>query len=381
MRGRMMLLVLALAAGCGNNTTGGTADMEVPPDMSRGPTDHPPLWRLQHLTTAPVQKAPEVWTVVWPGDEVLGGQIVDFLDWMLTSDYWMTSMGEYGIGAGTSKGLIVLPTAAPAVIGDAQLAGLSTMLVSSGQITGSTNTQVVFFPPPTTKVNLDGSTSSCSAFLGYHEHGKNSADAVAYAVTARCVGSPGTVLDGITDTLTHEVAEAATDPLPDTGQGIIDNGRGQEVGDLCEFGLDAPIDVPPDAKYPAGRRYWVQRLYSDARAAQGNIDPCLPEPWDHPYWNVAVDPSPVLGANGSSASIDAQLDVFAYGDVGDIRWLASSSGADVNPPQGVAHAGDTIPITITPLSTLRSGQIIEIDMISESAKGGSQLWFGYVKVQ
>ena len=46
-------------------------------------------------------RAPEVWVVVWPGDETLGAQIADFQDWMLHSDYWMTSMGEYGIGAGT----------------------------------------------------------------------------------------------------------------------------------------------------------------------------------------------------------------------------------------------------------------------------------------
>jgi hypothetical protein len=124
----------------------------------------------------------------------------------------------------------------------------------------------------------------------------------------------------------------------------------------------------------------VQRLYSDKRAALGNVDPCLPLPWDHPYWNVAMDPSPVMGAAGSSVPIDARLDVFAYGDVGEIHWLASSSGADVNPPEGTAHAGDTIPITITPLNTLQSRQVIEIDILSESATAGSQLWFGYVSV-
>jgi hypothetical protein len=318
---------------------------------------------------------------VWQGDEAFGADIADFVDWMMHSEYWTSTMGEYGIGEGKSMGLIVLPMPAPALIGDSQLAGISTMLVSSGQITGNANTQVSFFPPSTTKVNQSGGVSSCSAFLGYHSHGSNSADAVAYSITARCVGTPGVDLDGVTDTLSHEIAEAATDPIPNDRTGIFDTSpRQQEVADLCEFGLDMPIDVPPDATHPAGRRYWVQRLYSDKRAALGNVDPCLPLPWDHPYWNVAMDPSPVMGAAGSSVPIDARLDVFAYGDVGEIHWLASSSGADVNPPEGTAHAGDTIPITITPLNTLQSRQVIEIDILSESATAGSQLWFGYVSV-
>jgi hypothetical protein len=139
--------------------------------------------------------------------------------------------------------------------------------------------------------------------------------------------------------------------------------------------------VPADATHPTKRRYWLQRLYSDARAADGTIEPCLPMAWDHPYWNVALDPAVVAAAPGSSAPIDARLAVFAYGDVGTIRWRASSGGADVQPPSGTAHAGDTIPITITPLDSLSTGQSVEIDVISESAAGGSQLWIGYVQAR
>ncbi|HEY2746911.1 MAG TPA: hypothetical protein VGL86_19950 [Polyangia bacterium] len=373
----VLVFVFVLGAGCGNGSSGGHADMETPPDMGRAATDHPPLWRLTHLNNGTAQTAPEVWTVVWPGDEALGAQIADFLDWMLQSDYWMTSMGEYGIGAGTSKGVIVMSTPAPALLGDAQMAGLATMLVANGQITGNSNTQVAFFPPTTTKVTLEGS-ASCSAFLGYHSHATNTTNAVAYSITARCTGTPGTDLDGITDTLSHETAEAATDAVP--GNGIIDSSPAhQEVADLCEFGEDLAIDVPADAMHPSARRYWVQRLYSDMRAAQGTVDPCLPLPTDRPYFNVAFDPEVFIGAPGSAATIDARLDVFAYGDVGPIQWIASSGGADVEPFQGTAMAGDTIPIKVTPGGTLQNGQVIEIDILSESAKAGSQLWFGYIK--
>ena len=153
MRSSTVLVLLLAVAGCGGSGHEGNADMTMLPDMERGALDHPPLWRLQHLDAA-LQTAPEVWTVVWPGDEALGAQVADFLDWMLHSDYWMTTMGEYGIGAGTSKGLIVMPTAAPSIISDSTLAGIATSLVSMGQVTADANTQVAFIPPTTTKVTM-----------------------------------------------------------------------------------------------------------------------------------------------------------------------------------------------------------------------------------
>lgn len=368
MLARRVVVTLALLAGCGDNPQ---MPMMAPPDMARAPTDHPPLWRVTK-GTGPVQSAAEVWTVVWPGDEAIGAQVADFVDWMLHSDYWKSSLGEYGVGPGLSKGLIVMPSAAPSLLGDTQMQQFATQLVSSGQITRNDNTHVLFVLPTTTTVTDSGS-SSCVDFLGYHWHTAGTSG-VAYSINARCGG--GEPLDELSDTISHEVAEAATDPEPSSG---YTDPNGQEVGDLCEFGLDAPIDVPPDATHPTARRYWVQRLYSDMRAAMNNVEPCLPLPWDHPYWNVALDPAVVLAAPGSSASIDARLDVYAYGDVGDIKWVASSTGADVSPAKGVAHAGDTIAITVTPLQALRAGDTVEIDILSESAKAGSQLWMGYVQ--
>jgi hypothetical protein len=369
---RRVLVTLALLAGCSDNSN---KPMMAPPDMARAAMDHPPLWRM-NKGTGGVQAAAEVWTVVWPGDEAIGADVADFVDWMLHSDYWKTSLMEYGVGAGTGKGLIVLPSAAPSPLGDAQVQQLVSQLVSSGQVTASDNAHVLFVPPATTTVT-DSSLTGCSDFTGYHWH-TGGASGVAYSINLRCTGEAGEPIDQLTDTISHEVAEAATDPEPRSGYVDASPG-GQEVGDLCEFGLDVPIDVPPDATHPTARRYWLQRLYSDARAAMGTIEPCLPLPWDHPYWNVAVDPPVILAAPGSSAAIDARLDVFAYGDVGDIKWVASSSGADVSPSSGTAHAGDTIAISVTPLQALRAGETVEIDVLSEAAKGGSQLWMGYVQ--
>lgn len=374
MLARRLAVTLALVAGC---SSAPQKPMIAPPDMARGPTDHPALWRLGRGTGA-VQAAPEVWTVVWQGDEAIGAEVVDFLDWMFGSDYW-TALAEYGVGPGLSKGLIVIPSPPPAMLDDTNLAALANMLVTSGQVTRSDNTQVAFLPSPMTHVTTSGA-AGCEVFLGYHSHSGGTPEAVAYSVGLRCKGDAGEPIDQLTGVLSHETAEAATDPAPRSG--YVDNSPGgQEVSDLCEFGLDVPIDVPPDAKHPAARRYWVQRQYSDLRAADGTLEPCLPLPWDHPYWNVALDPAIVPAAPGATAPIDARLAVFAYGDVGLIKWIASSSDADVEPPEGEARAGDTIAVTVAPSRALRAGQSIEVDILSESAKAGSQLWIGYVQAR
>lgn len=370
---RRALFALALVAGCGDSSK---MQMMAPPDMARAPMDHPPLWRLMH-GTGPVQPAVEGWTVVWPGDEAIGAATADFVDWMLHSDYWTKSLAEYGVGGGVGKGLIVLPTAAPALLGDAEVQQIVAQLVAGGQVTASVNTHVAFIPPVTTTVTNSG-IKSCVDFLGYHAHTAG-ASGVAYSVNVRCTGVAGEPIDQITDTLSHEMGEAAADPEPRSGYVDISPGQ-QEIADLCESGLDAPIDVPADATHPP-RRYWVQRLYSDQRAAMNNVDPCLPLPWDHPYWNVALDPPVVLAAPGASVGVDARLDVFAYGDVGEIKWFASSLQGDVFPAEGTAHAGDTIPITITPAQALSAGQSIEVDIFSESAKAGQQLWMGYLQAR
>src|SRR5947209_15279158 len=42
----------------------------------------------------PVLNAPEVWTVVWQGDEALGDKVQKFMSWMLQSDYWTQSVAR-----------------------------------------------------------------------------------------------------------------------------------------------------------------------------------------------------------------------------------------------------------------------------------------------
>lgn len=363
------VLALALAAGCGN----GSDTTMTGPDMGRGPTDHPKLWQLT-LNGGQIQAAPEIYVVVWQGYEAQGQQVADFVDWMVHSDYWTQSLAEYGVGAGKSMGYLVVPSPPPAILKDAQVQALAQGFVSSGMIQANPNTQVHFLIPHETQYPEGG----CSVFLGYHDTTNAGGKPLAYSITMQCDPPLAGNIDEITDTLSHEAAEAATDPVP--GAGYVGNDPvGQEVSDLCPFSV--PIDVPADGTHPA-RKFWVERLYSSARAAQGNEDPCLPLPSaSRPFWGVALDPPTVGGSLLGGVTVNAQLDVFAYGDVGEIKWFAGAldPGVSVTPSSGTAHAGDTIPVTITMDKPAKNAY--EIDVEADAAKAGAQIEFGYYLVQ
>jgi hypothetical protein len=298
---------------------------------------------------------------------------------MLKSDYWKNSLAEYGIGAGSSKGLIVLPNAAPSFISDNSIQELAKMLVMSGQAVNSANMQLAFVPPAATTVSFGGS-ASCDVFAGYHSHvNLGGSTNIIYSVNMQCDGESGEPLDRASRVLSHEIAEAATDALTPTGY-VAEGPVAQEVSDLCNFAAGLPVDVPPDATHPTARRYWVQRQYSGKAALDGTKDPCIPLPWDRPYWNVAIDPAviPIVASSGQVA-VKARLAVYAYGDVGLIKWVAVSTDGAVSPSSGEAHAGDTIPINITMFDASRG--VHEFDVFAESEKAGGAAWFSYVTAQ
>ncbi|MDB4965850.1 MAG: hypothetical protein JWN44_1539 [Myxococcales bacterium] len=372
---RAFALSVVFAGGvvaCGNSSS------PPMPDMARAPTEHPPLWHIKY-GGGPTQPAPEVYTVVWQGQEALGAEVADFNDWMLKSDYWKNSLAEYGIGAGSSKGLIVLPMAAPDMLTDSGIQDLAKMLVSGNQVVNGANTQIAFVPPATTTV-LFGTDTGCDVFAGYHRHiNLGGSTNIFYSVNLLCAGESGEPIDRASRVLSHEIAETATDPLGPTGY-VAEGPVAQEVSDLCNFAAGLPVDVAPDAMHPVARRYWVQRQYSGQAAVAGDKDPCIPVPWDRPYWNVAIDPETIpVAANATGVPVTARLAVFAYGDVGLIKWVALSGDGRVSPDHGEAHAGDTIPITITLSNSDRGPH--EFDVFAESEKAGGAAWFSYVTIQ
>jgi hypothetical protein len=359
------------------------------PDMSpprRAATDHEPLWQVSTLpgTGTMVQKSPQIYPVVWPNDPY-AAQIAPYLTWLVGSDYWTGSLGEYGIGKGSNMGVVMMPTPSPSQITDTDFNDMINTLVSNGTIASpSLDTNVVFFIPPTTTVTSMGETS-CTFFGGYHSTTTGNPSLV-YSVVTECLPDEGgSRFDTLTKAAAHELAEAASNPIYGKGykgpQGLT------EVGDLCNFGHSIAFDVPGDATNPP-RRYTVQRLYSFAAAKLENTDPCLPVPFSRPFFGVTTKPTSVTvnvpkRPGPGLYPVETVLQPFAYGDVGALHWQVINSDVDIQPLQGVVMPGDDVHLTANvPGGTVAANQatILEVDFEVESEKAGTFTWPFFIDI-
>jgi hypothetical protein len=163
----------------------------------------------------------------------------------------------------------------------------------------------------------------------------------AYAFIPDCGLSDEEVMFAVS----HEIAEAATDPSPEvqpTWQSATPPG---EIADLCGD-LSTTLDGGLDADGGA-LSYQVQRLYSTKVAALGTSDPCVPAP-STPWFNVALDPMivDVAASDPNTGQVgSAMVAPFSTGDVGPIKWTIFADGFDVHPSTGTSHAGERVPVT------------------------------------
>ncbi len=390
-------LVALFAAGCGNGAlppVDDAPDLAAPPDLApappdlslppRPPTDHPlPTQVTNHGGRSLDREA--VWTVVWPGDEQLGAEVDAFHAWMLGSDYWTQSLAEYGVGAGVANGVIVMPMPAPPQIDYTQFDTFVAQLSAQPQYAADRNTLFAFIVPATTTVTSTAG-NGCDAFGGYHSE---TAGGVVYSVNLQCDFFGGG-WSGLTVVLSHEQAEAATDahPLTSLPGWYSDDFFPSEIGDLCT-GLNDTVAVPPpnaDAGVPDGgalapTSYTVSRLYSAKIAAAGNADPCLPAP-DVPYFGAAIAPITVTTDDTGAGTATAEVEPFAYGDVGQIKWTiyAQITGVIFSTLKGSSNAGDTIPLTVT-VTPASSYGTFPIEIYAVAKNGRANLWFSSVTIQ
>jgi hypothetical protein len=228
-------------------------------------------------------------------------KLSDFTAKVGATKYWAAAVGEYGVGPATSAAPVILSEMAPATIDDTGIqAWLANELAPSdgGPDGGSTlpqpdaNTVYVIFYPASTTITLQNQ-QSCTSFGGYHsdaivQTAQGMTD-VPYAVIPRCTNFPPlTGVDAITGTTSHEMAEAATDPLPMSmtpAYAQVDDAHlywmrllgGGEVGDMC---AQFPGAFTTFSELP----YAVQRIWSNAAAKAGH-DPCQPPLPGEVYFN------------------------------------------------------------------------------------------------
>jgi len=400
------------------------AGIDAQPDVPSPPTDaelntfpafKPNVPQVINAAGGHVLSAPIFVPIIFAGD-LYETQIEAYVAAIGQSQYWATAVGEYGVGAGTSATPIVMDETMPSSIDDSQmqiwlsnrigtdprfgaLQGTSlfdggsfdagsidataplSSAASSSNATPPPNVVYVLFMPAGTNVTMGGG-ASCTDFGGYHDsyYAPNGSDVV-YAMVPRCDGFGGlNGFDDVSGASSHELAEAATDPLVG-GNGArsafstVDNNHifwefvlgGGEVGDMCAQFASA-FYHPTEALMSS---YVVQRIWSNASAAAGH-DPCVPvetPAQGEPYYFNAVpnfgsvtatyfgQNFPTIGGVAPPATVTTiELDLFSDAPTNGEGWQVHAidanefmgGAADLDfSPAVTGVNGDKLTMTVT----------------------------------
>jgi hypothetical protein len=250
-----------------------------------------------------------------------------FADALPSSAWWQSFSGEYGIGVSNSSAHL---TGAP-IVQDVTLAALEDYVsitlgypLDGGADAGTvgdagipldgTNIFIVYLPP--------GRATIPGGFCGFHTpypSVKSSiGDNVAVIVDSCLRLFPGQTDPAMTtNDASHEIAEAATDPLlnawrlpapspfspPTQSAWMWASSAVFEVGDFCEGARW--VDPGSNTEY--------QRIFSASAAADGG-DPCLPA-LGQPYFSVSSDAD--WHAVSPGGSVDIPITGWSTGPVAD----------------------------------------------------------------
>ncbi len=241
-------------------------------------------------------------TITYAGDPL---QKTDeaFDAWIVGSDWFAAFGKDYGVGPGTALPPVEIATQAPPVLNDVQIDGLLTGWIHTGVLPAPTpQTLYLLYLPATTTVTdiTNNDAISCTVAAGYHSQDMTSDPPFAYAVVPTCAsGSPDELAVEVQGAASHEIAEATTDPLPETEPAYllpVDSPwtlalGGGEIGDLCFPQTEAES------------AYTLSRIWSNTAGADGG-DPCVPAP-AQPYFAVDAEPTTiVLPQDGRPESVD-----------------------------------------------------------------------------
>jgi hypothetical protein len=352
----------------------------------------------------PVMSAPKVVPVFFAGDDRdTVAALEDFEARVGSTEYWAATTKEYGVGQLGSLAPVELGEKARANLDDRDIqAWLAKKLNSNDPAfpAADDNTLYVLHYPAGATVSI-GPDQSCVSFGGYHSHitldAAHGNQHVPYAVIPRC-GTFGALngVDAVTGTISHELVEAATDPLPMTTPAYadVDDAHGfwssvlggGETGDMC---AQFPGSFTRFAELP----YVVQRSWSN-RAALAGKDPCVPAMPGSVYFNsvpemdddmnVALQgqTSTVKGIRlqpGHSRTVD--VDLFSEGDTGGawtvaVRELGSGGKVGLALDRNQGQNGDKLHLTVSVKANAKHGSSAFI-MTSKLGRT-TNYWVGFV---
>jgi hypothetical protein len=341
----------------------------------------------------PFLRTPRVQVVTFAGDPLVN-DIETLASRIGASSYWHQATSEYGVGALEMLPPVRLDQTAPASIDDADFGPWLANELDTDFGPPDPSTIYAVFYPAGTKVTIGTQLTGCVNSGGYHwDAVMHDGTDVPYVVMPRCAALGELKgLDALTSPFSHELAEAATDPLSrsnpayfamDDAHIVFADFYEAEIGDLCV--QDRYLTVkPPDIGYT------VQRLWSNTSAAAGH-HPCVPAPL---YFNAQpVLPDAVRVTSGGrtfstqgvslavGASKTIELRLFSDGpmaawgvtayDIATVRGGTAELALSVDRPTG--QNGDVLHLTVK--RTARAARGFSEAMIwSHSATGESNFW-------
>jgi len=265
---------------CANCTATEPVDPDFPdgyPDPSMpGKADHSTVTQIPYKGGIVLHQPTAVhvyWGAYWnSADGVRDRAMLDAFEASASASSWYDTVLQYPDGHGApgyaQPGDAVViddPALEPAsLVSDHAIRKFLSARFADQTIGYGTQTLFTLFPPPHVVISTPWG-KSCQDICGYHYHfpGTTTGSAthdILYAVIPylNCGGCNagvsvnGKSMDGITVTLSHELAESVTDPNCDAWT----TGHGQnEVGDLCDTGTTV---------HWSGYDFAVQDLWSNA---------------------------------------------------------------------------------------------------------------------
>jgi hypothetical protein len=295
-RALMPLIGASVLGACGGGGTTDRGNGDLTTDGGNGdfPASHPAMPRVISLG-GPVMTAPKIVEITFQGDS-LQAEIDTFMEQLAgATAYWEGATAEYGVGPLADVTSVTLAEKPAAQLADPDVqVWLKEKILMNQVPQADANTIYLVYYPASTVVTMGGGAlcgmTGANDFQGYHDDFAISPGKyVTYAIAGRCpspvAGLPE--IDEVSAEASHELIEAATDPLPTDNPAYIaldpndlawELIAGPEVADMCA--------VNPDAFYkPTGVTDLVQRVWSNAAAAAGH-DPCQPN-GSTPYFNSA----------------------------------------------------------------------------------------------
>jgi hypothetical protein len=197
--------------------------------------------------------------------------------------------------------------------------------VTAGTIpTPDGNTVYMFyFPSTTTITGFVG--QSCQAYEGYHFNQVyiDGHTPIYYAVLPDCAAGTPYELESSTITASHELAEATSDPAPNSGWSLDISSYPDAATTPIEYRNDPWIalgyseigDSCVGTGWALDSGTVVQRIWSNS-AATGGHDPCVPVPAGETYFNASPDKAIYVANVGDTFTVD----VTSFTDAARASW-------------------------------------------------------------